>query len=363
MIKNKEKITAFNGCDSVVQLGAERKNTKIRLLQLTDTQVIDSLQRRCPERLRDDEVRVWLPENFESQCGNHIRSLIAQTNPDLIFITGDIVYGSFDDNGTVLKMFCDFMDSFKIFWAPVFGNHDNESLRGVAWQCEMFEKSKYCLFKRGSVSGNGNYSVGIAAGNELLWVLHMLDSNGCTDSTDSGVIKEKRIFSDQTELMKKNAELIRKAQGKDIGAFVAMHIPVKEFESAEIHKGYKTSEREFYTIGADAKGRGGDFGCKAEKIKTAKTEENFSEILKNCGVKAVFCGHCHNINTCIEYEDIMWVFGLKTGQYDYHIPGQIGGTAITIENDAFSVNHVPSLVRYGPFPSKTKIFDNFFIKI
>ena len=165
----------FDGCDFVLRLDSDRKNTKIKLLQITDMQIIDSLQRRTPERLRIDEVNAWKPENFDSMCGNQIRSLVVQTKPDLIFITGDIIYGSFDDSGTTLEWFCGFMDSLEIPWAPVFGNHDNESAKGVKWQCEQFEKSKYCIFARGNVSGNSNYTVGIAVGDELVRVLHMLD--------------------------------------------------------------------------------------------------------------------------------------------------------------------------------------------
>ena len=88
----------FKGCDFVVQLGAERQSTPIRLLQLTDTQIIDSSQMRTPDRLRPGEINAWRPELFDAQCGDHIRSLVAQTRPELIFITGDMIYGSFDDN-------------------------------------------------------------------------------------------------------------------------------------------------------------------------------------------------------------------------------------------------------------------------
>ena len=147
---------AFAGCDFVVRLSGDRINTKIKILQLTDTQVIDASQRRTADRIRPDEIIAWDPKNFDAQCGNHIRSLVAQTKPDLIILTGDIVYGSFDDNGTTLDWFCDLMDSFKIPWAPVFGNHDNESQKGVDWQCARLKRSAYCLFERGNVSGNSN---------------------------------------------------------------------------------------------------------------------------------------------------------------------------------------------------------------
>ena len=119
---NTMKINA--GCDFIVHIDEKRK---IKLLQITDMQLIDSAQRRTPERLRQDEINAWHSETFDGVFGNHLKSLVAQTNPDLIFITGDMVYGSFDDNGTSLEWFCEFMDSFKIQWAPIFGNHDNES--------------------------------------------------------------------------------------------------------------------------------------------------------------------------------------------------------------------------------------------
>ena len=187
IIKN-TKGTVFEGCDFVVGLPKEREND-VKILQITDMQVIDSSQRRYPDRIRPDEIAAWAPENFDAQCGNHIRSLIAQSSPDLIIITGDIVYGSFDDSGETLRWMCSLMDSFEIPWAPVFGNHDNESKKGVAWQCEQLVKSEYCLFKRGSVSGNSNYTVGIAAGDELVRIIHMLDSNGCKDGEDPLIIK------------------------------------------------------------------------------------------------------------------------------------------------------------------------------
>ena len=102
-ISKDTKGTAFSGCDFVVELPKERAGCDVRILQLTDMQIIDSLQRRTPDRIREDEIAAWLPENYDSLCGNHIRSLVAQSRPDLIIITGDIVYGSFDDAGSGMK--------------------------------------------------------------------------------------------------------------------------------------------------------------------------------------------------------------------------------------------------------------------
>lgn len=345
------------GCDFIVSLP---KKETVRLLQITDMQFIDAGQRRTADRLRIDEINAWNIKNSGILCKNHIKSLIAQSNPDLIFITGDMVYGSFDDNGTVFEDFCEFMDSFEIPWAPVFGNHDNETKKGVKWQCEQLEKSRYCLFKRGNVSGNGNYTVGIAVDGELVRMLHMLDSNGCSNCDDTAVIKKAGIFADQMDLILKNSILAEKASGKRVPSFVAFHIPVSEFEDAEVHNGYKTDDRELYTIGVDVRAKKRDFGFKMERYNPIKTDFDFLVRIKACGVDGVFAGHCHSINTVIEYENIKWVFGLKTGQYDYHIPGQIGGTVVTLTGDRFEVAHIPSLVHYAPFPSGAKMFENFF---
>ena len=356
ILKNNEN---FKGCDFVVKLDKSRKGTKIKILQITDMQFIDSLQRRRPERLRIDEINAWHPDNFEIQGGNQIKSLIAQSKPDLIIITGDIIYGSFDDNGTVMKWFVDFMDQFKIPYAPVFGNHDNESKMGVKYQCDLFENSKFCLFKRGNVTGNGNYTVGIAIENELVRVLHMLDSNGCY-SDDESVTLESGIYPAQMEMVKENTKLILDTQKRKIPAFMAFHIPPKEFMLAEISKGYSTDGTALFVIGVDVKQAGDDFGCKMESLKAPENKSDFLNIAKKCNVDGVFCGHYHKNNTCIEYEEIKWVFGLKTGQYDYHIPGQFGGTLITLENEEFYVNHLPALTTLAPYPGGANMFNGLF---
>ncbi len=353
---------AFDGCDLVIQLGAERKGTPIKLLQLTDMQIIDAEQRRTPDRLRRDEIIAWAPANFMTQCGNHIASLITQTKPDLIFITGDIIYGSFDDSGRTMEWFCSFMDSFEIPWAPTFGNHDNESLRGVDWQCAQFENSKYCVFRRGTVSGNSNYSVGIAAGDDLLRVLHMIDSNGCYAPDGPDILLEKGIYPDQLELIRHNTEKIRQSQGHSVPAFMAFHIPTDTFRQIAKEKGYETTVRSQYTIGVDVPSQDDDFGFCFENYSSIHIDCDFLRFLHDQDIDGVFTGHCHRICTCIRYENIRFVFGLKTGQYDYHLPVNLGGTLITLKNEAFDVMHVPSLVPYAPMPGGAKIYEGFLIQ-
>ena len=105
---------------------------------------------------------------------------------------------------------------------------------------------------------------------------------------------------------------------------------------------------------------GYDFGFRQENYTAIKTECNFVDFLHTHNIDGVFVGHCHRISTCIDYQNIRFVFGLKTGQYDYHLPGSIGGTLITLTEDDFSVMHIPSLVPYAPMPGGASMFRGFF---
>ena len=348
----------FTGCDFVVQLPSK----KATVLQLTDTQIIDALQRRTPDRLGADEVAAWTPDAFDALCGNHIRSLVTQASPDLIIITGDIVYGEFDDAGTTFRYMCDLMDSFKIPWAPVFGNHDNESARGVVWQCEQFENCTYCLFKRGTVTGNSNYTVGLACGDELFRVFHMIDSNGCWGATDPEVNRAGGIFPDQWQLVKENTAAIRAAQNRNVPAFAAFHIPVMPFRDAEFAKGYRVGEDDLYALGVDTPAQNGDFGFCLEKYRALGNDDSFIGLFKGVNIDGVFVGHVHNANTCISYEGIKWVFGMKTGQYDYHVAYQLGGTLIRLDDAEFTVNHLPSLAPCGAMPAAAPFLSKLTIK-
>jgi len=355
MIYGKERQEKFfGGCDFVVELGEERKNEEIRILQLTDMQIIDAFQRRYPERLKEPEIKAWARDKAEENCYSHIKSLVAQANPDLIIITGDMVYGSFDDSGEVLAEFIALMDSFGIPWAPIFGNHDNESEIGIDKQCEMYSSGKYCLFKRGTVTGNSNYTVGISVAGELKKVIYMLDSHGC--------LREQGLLPDQLDDMRNNAEQIKKNCG-DVSAFMALHIPTDTFREAEYEKGYLTEEKPYYTLGVDVEAKDGDFGFSYEGKETwayIKTDDDFWNLLKFCNIDGAFTAHHHEKTTCITYKGIKWVYGLKTGLYDYHTSGQVGGTLITLKvNNSFTVQHLPSLVPLVATPAGISLYNNF----
>lgn len=348
-----ENNADFFGCDFTLSFD----ESEIKILQLTDMQIIDSAGCRTPDRLRNDEKEAWKKENIEENCLNHISSVIAQTNPDVIVITGDLVYGSFDDSGEILKILIDFLDSFKIPWVPVFGNHDNEAYIGVDKQCEMLYESEYCIFERGNVEGNSNFTVGIFKKNIPKRILYMLDSKGCID--------ELGIFPNQLELVLNRNKKIKDRFHLDVKGFMMFHNPVDWFNEAMLQKGYFTENRTNFVIGGNVPSQDGDIGFNFQNkfVRKAcmKTDENFLKTLNRCKIDGVFVGHYHTRAFSILYKGIKWVQGLKTGFYDYHSPGHSGGTLITLKNnDDFSVQFVDSLMPIKNIPSKAPSYGNIF---
>lgn len=311
----------------------------INILQITDMQVIDANQRRTPDRIDGWKLTQWVPEKNDENLYDHIRFLVKETSPDLILITGDIIYGEFDDNGSSFIDFTQFMDSFKIPWAPIFGNHDNESKMGIDWQCKQFEDSEYALFERGEVFGNGNYSIGIYQNNILLRVIFMMDSNGCGKL---GI--ESGFRDDQLAWLKSEADAIHK-DDPDLPLFVCFHIQTADFTDAYYKARYQTEEDKGwfdnfskFEIGVDVPAQNGDFGRKYEGI--GHSVPPIISLLKEIKADGVFAGHCHMTNTSVLYEGVRFTFGYKTGYYDYYDEESTGGTLIKLSGRDFSVKHI-----------------------
>jgi 3',5'-cyclic AMP phosphodiesterase CpdA len=310
---------------------------EIRVLQITDMQTIDSTQCRFFERLSEVEKKRWMPDQVDKLSFSHIRWLVEQTQPDLILITGDIVYGEFDDAGSSQVAFNALMEEIGIPWAPVFGNHDNETKMGVDWQCKLYESAAHCLFDRGSVTGNSNYGIELWQQGELQRVIYMMVSNGCN--------KKPFIIGmqpDQLDWLR--AECCRiHTEHPAVPVFVCYHIPSADFTDAAIAAGYvdRYDTREDFVsfdLSADTPAHEGDFGAK--KWRSLPTKPAQLPLFRECGVDAVFVGHEHRNFSSVAYGGIRWTFGLKTGWYDSHDRDNTGGTLITLQGKGFAVRHI-----------------------
>lgn len=290
------------------------------VLQLSDTQIIDAAQKRTENRLSASTMDYWATDKIEDRCFKYIRYTVEQSNPDLILVVGDVVYGEFDDKGTSTENFIEFMDSFKIPWAPVIGNHEGETQKGIDWICQKLEQSEYCLFKQRRFEGNGNYSVGLVKDGQLVRVFFMMDSNGYSNMSEETINNKHSISvagfgSNQIAWYSDAIAIIKENSPKTKLSFV-WHIPSQVFINALASK-YGHDESAFKFINIDDYDSQTDFGIVNGKVGGV-WDKNLTvwNDLKSKGVDSIFVGHVHAISASIIYEGVRLQFGQKSSTYD-----------------------------------------------
>ena len=327
----------------------------IKILQITDMQPVDPSQQRYDGRLNYFPFNAPFTDKmkYESEF-YYLDKAIKDTNPDLIIITGDIVYGEFDDNGNNLTEFCNFMDKYKIPWAPIFGNHDNECKLGVTWQCNQFLNSKYCLFKRRELTGNGNYNIGIFNNDKLIRVIYMIDSNGVWHGKTYGYIDnyppynldekiERRvgIFEDQRKYIYDTGKTIDKLNKDVVKKTIYTHIPPDFINKFAFKKGYQSTDEnrndELFNLGGTSLIDNKDFGEKGEIIGGFESNELYNE-LKELSFDTMFVAHCHNNTLSIDCDGLRVSFGIKSSTYDYH--NKIGSLLFSVSDDNYQIEHL-----------------------
>ena len=282
---------------------------EIRILQLTDTQTMYSYDGKETDR--------------EKNVYRYIRDVVQRTNPDLIVITGDMIYGMFDVEGKGQLELNALMDSFGIPWAPVYGNHDYENDMGQEWLNEQYMKAKHTLYAKGDIVGDCHYTIGIRQNGKYIRELCMLDSGSWT-----------RL---KPELQDEQKEWIVTHAGEmGLPTSVFYHIPTEDFAHAAEAAGYDISSR--FEIGVDVPAKNGDFGKQASAMGCRFGCE-LLPYLKAGNVDSVFGGDQHAINTSILWEGIRFTFGLKTGTYDSHDRNALGGTLIRLNGSEISIEH------------------------
>ena len=355
------------GIDYVIEIP---EGQDITILQVTDTQAM--LYEGIRTEFLDDYGRPYESLNRFNQVDGafftsgvtdtyirtwqYVKEGVEKTNPDIIVLTGDNIYGETDDSGELWLEMIEVLDSFEIPWLCVFGNHDNESNKGLNWQIEAVSSSKYGYMRKGSTeNGNCNYTVGIKQGNEIKYVFYMLDTNGCRlkphnfgesllpYNPDLDEIQQSDgIFPDQMEWMRDCSKKIS-ALGDNIPSMIFMHIPPVESYYSLLGKYDETyGTWPFYTD------KDGDIGMAREAIGGFDSGGEFFKAAKDVNCVGMFVGHQHKVATSTVYEGIRITYGLKTGTGDYHSTDMLGTTKITIKeaDNSFTVEHIHTEIEY-----------------
>lgn len=311
----------------------EKKSKEFTVLNLTDIQLVNDDWEDGTTNLKIFEYTV--------------RELIKQTRPDLITVTGDLSLAGRD---YAYNMLADFLDSFQIPWAPIWGNHDNqiseEYIKGVA---ERYKLHPFCIYKDGpSEFGNGNYTIKVKLNHNIACTLIMVDTHNkekFTNEDGETVDVWGKLRPCQIQWIEALCEELKKDGCSN--AVLFEHIPIY---------GYKLASKAAYKAELDLKGISAkdllgnecwnegyedSIGVQHESVSSYPADEGALDMLKRVGIVShVISGHDHINNFIIKYEGITMVYALKTGAGCYWEPTLSGGTVIKISpNGVTEVYH------------------------
>ena len=256
-----------------------------------------------------------------------IEQLIEARKPDLIIVMGDITWTALTKLSA--KQFIKFIDSFGIPWAPIFGNHEDETEQGYYcavdknWFADQFLKAENIIFKKGpnNIGGVGNYVINVTENGKIVESLIMMDTHAKRQYPEfDNQWFYDYIYDGQMDWYRWVLDGLKAQNGGEmVESMLFIHIPLCEYLDA--YKAWEAS-------GFDEEM---GFGNKHEDVYCGKINSGMFDLIKEIGsTKYVFAGHDHSNNYSVLYEGVRLTYCTKTGYRTSYAEGQTGGTYITI---------------------------------
>ena len=307
----------------------------------------------------------WMCTAKDTMALNAVASMITAEKPDLVIITGDLVYpvpyqaGTFNNMNSA-ELVATLMESLGVYWMPVFGNHDTEIYskytREDISQFYADEKWEYCLFQNNSnddVDGYCNSVINVKNSQGIITQsLYTFDTHSYVDGDYLGIgWKYDNIHENQVDWYNQNVEkynkhnidLINASDWKNkeellniystVKSLAFWHVPNTEYLDAwneYVEAGYKNTENAKYHYGV--------VGETGKMVYSGVYEDEIFEVMQELGsTKGIFCGHDHLNNFSIEYKGIRLTYGFSIDYLAYSgiskLGSQRGCTMITVKPD------------------------------
>lgn len=273
-----------------------------------------------------------------------VGELVSRTSPDLITVSGDIACAGHMrsyENFTVL------MDSCRIPWAPVWGNHDSQDGAAQAdRQADLIMRSRYILFEKGDAAlGCGNYTIAVRENGRIIYGIIMIDSHDRMPFTDpEGKTSDEwaHLIPDQLDWYRGQVEALG-----GVRTAVILHIPIYAYRTAfeaAWNGAYKPESVPVSESGAEKywnEGYKGSLGVRYEGISSYPADEGMFDLIKKLGsTDTVLAGHDHVNNYIIRHEGVTLAFALKTGTGSYWNGELNGGTVLRISPKGAVPEHI-----------------------
>lgn len=300
----------------------EADDTAFRILQITDVHILND-------------------EKKDAKAFKTIDAMVETTNPDMIMFTGDLT--SEKENFTAFKTMCEYLESFNIPWAFVFGNHegldikyapdeviDPEKIADRQTLSDYLETLPNCIYEAGdeNVDGMGNYYYNVKDDNgNVITSLIMMDSHSY-DEENNGY---DHFHDNQIKWYENTVKTIAKEVNGDesevVPSLAFFHVPMKEYMTA-------------YDEAKGTDNRLWGFRFPKEDGTPAVDDQMFEKMVELGSTKGCFAGHDHMNNFSVNYQGIRLTYGLSCDHNIYLVPLR-GGVLINVKNDgSFTTQHL-----------------------
>ena len=244
---------------------------------------------------------------------DNIHRVIDAEKPDLIIITGDMIYGkpAYEGITEVMKA----VSSHGIPFCTTFGNHDDESGLSRSELYDIIQATPHCVNPPRGDAASPDYAVEIASskGDGVAAVLYCLDSHAYTPI--KGVGRYGWFTHDQIGWYREKSAAYKEANGGvPVPSMAFFHIPLPEYGQAFANPAIKV------------------FGNRKEAGGEAKVNSGMFVNMLECGdILGVFAGHDHDNDYALDYFGICLCYGRFSGCSNVynHLPN--GGRVIILK--------------------------------
>lgn len=223
-----------------------------------------------------------------------VREMVQTEKPDLVVVTGDIIYSAPADStlSVVLKTFA----QLGVPFCMTFGNHDYDFKTPAVALYNQMQKTPNCVMP--VLQGkNTDYSLPILSSNgkRTAAVLYCIDTHN--KPAIGGIGGYQWISHNQITWYRQRSMVYKqKNGGKPVPSLAFLHIPLSEFN-------YATANTQCPM-----------YGSRLEKAYSPSLNSGMFASIKEMGdIMGVFCGHDHDNDYAVSYFNVLLAHGRFSG--------------------------------------------------
>lgn len=223
-----------------------------------------------------------------------VREMVETEKPDLVVVTGDIIYSAPADStlSVVLKTFA----QLGVPFCMTFGNHDYDFKTPAVALYNQMQKTPNCVMP--VLQGkNTDYSLSILSSNgkRTAAVLYCIDTHN--KPAIGGIGGYQWISHNQITWYRQRSTVYKQKNGdKPVPSLAFLHIPLPEFN-------YATANTQCPM-----------YGSRLEKAYSPSLNSGMFASIKEMGdIMGVFCGHDHDNDYAVSYFNVLLAHGRFSG--------------------------------------------------